>query len=122
MAHTTPLAYGTLQCFETSRHAFNWNYRALWFGCRVSGFSRSSLGHSLVDLFLLASLPLGWREVMPFVITFLAMDVILATLACILEHEPIVRAPEFSPCALFIVRCSATASGKRSCAQSKVHG
>jgi hypothetical protein len=41
-----------------------------------------------VDLFLVLSLPFGaWRDVLPFVIVFLAMDVILATLACILERE-----------------------------------
>jgi multisubunit Na+/H+ antiporter MnhE subunit len=49
-------------------------------------------------LLLLASLPFGlWSAVMPFVITFLAMDLILATLACILEREPIVRAWRILP-------------------------
>ena len=52
----------------------------------------------MVDLFLLASLPFGaWRAVMPFVITFLSMDVILARLACLLEREPIVRAWRILP-------------------------
>src|SRR5207244_12220392 len=52
----------------------------------------------MLDLLLLSSRPFGdWQEVMPFVITFLAMDVILATLACILEHEPIVRAWRILP-------------------------
>jgi len=35
--------------------------------------------------------------VLPFVITFLAMDVLLATLACILEREPITRAWRILP-------------------------
>ena len=39
----------------------------------------------------------AWRAVLPFVITFLSMDVILATLACILEREPIVRAWRILP-------------------------
>src|SRR5438876_390297 len=52
----------------------------------------------MVDLFLLASLPFGaWRAVMPFVITFLSMDVILAALACILEREPITHAWRILP-------------------------
>ena len=52
----------------------------------------------MVDLFLLGSLPFGaWRAVLPFVITFLAMDVILATLACLLEREPIIRAWRILP-------------------------
>ena len=52
----------------------------------------------MVDLFLLASLPFGaWRAVMPFVITFLSMDVILARLACLLEREPILRAWRILP-------------------------
>src|SRR3984893_11628708 len=52
----------------------------------------------LVDLFLLASLPFGaWSAVLPFVITFLTMDVILATLACILEGEPVGRAWRILP-------------------------
>ncbi len=46
----------------------------------------------MVDLFLLASLPFGARRaVMPFVITFLSMDVILARLACLLEFCRVIR-------------------------------
>ena len=52
----------------------------------------------MVDLFLLASLPFGaWRAVLPFVIAFLSMDVMLATLACILERESVLRAWRILP-------------------------
>jgi cellulose synthase/poly-beta-1,6-N-acetylglucosamine synthase-like glycosyltransferase/peptidoglycan/xylan/chitin deacetylase (PgdA/CDA1 family)/spore germination protein YaaH len=95
-------AYGTLQCLWKHRDMmFNWNYRALgWFSLPSIWFFQIILVAvtPMVDLFLLASLPFGaWRAVMPFVITFLAMDVILATLACILEREPIVRAWRILP-------------------------
>ncbi|HAF02286.1 MAG TPA: hypothetical protein DCG89_00585, partial [Spartobacteria bacterium] len=86
-------AYGTLQCLWKHRDmVFNWNYRALgWFSLPSIWFFQIILVAvtPMVDLFLLATLPFGaWRAVMPFVITFLATDVILATLACILEREP----------------------------------
>ncbi len=95
-------AYGTLQCLWKHRDMmFNWNYRALgWFSLPSIWFFQIILVAvtPMVDLFLLASLPFGaWRAVMPFVITFLAMDVILATLACILEREPILRAWRILP-------------------------
>jgi cellulose synthase/poly-beta-1,6-N-acetylglucosamine synthase-like glycosyltransferase len=95
-------AYGTLQCLWKHRDImFNWNYRALgWFSLPSIWFFQIILVAvtPMVDLFLLASLPFGaWRAVMPFVITFLAMDVILATLACILEREPILRAWRILP-------------------------
>jgi hypothetical protein len=52
----------------------------------------------LVDFFLLASLPFGaWGAVLPFVVVFLAMDVILATLACVLERDPIRNAWRILP-------------------------
>jgi hypothetical protein len=52
----------------------------------------------MIDLLLLASIPFGaWRAVLPFVITFLAMDVILATMACILERESVLRAWRILP-------------------------
>ena len=38
-----------------------------------------------------------WGAVLPFIVIFLAMDVLLATLACILEREPIVRAWRILP-------------------------
>ena len=95
-------AYGTLQCLWKHRDMmFNWNYRALgWFSLPSIWFFQIILVAvtPMVDLFLLASLPFGaWSAVMPFVITFLAMDVILATLACILEREPILRAWRILP-------------------------
>ena len=95
-------AYGTLQCLWKHRDmVFNWNYRALgWFSLPSVWFFQIILVAitPMVDLFLLASLPFGaWRALLPFVITFLSMDVILATLACILEREPILRAWRILP-------------------------
>ncbi|MFN2541764.1 MAG: polysaccharide deacetylase family protein [Chthoniobacterales bacterium] len=95
-------AYGTLQCLCKHRDlVFNWNYRALgWFSLPSIWFFQIMLVAiaPMVDLFLLASLPFGvWRAVMPFVVTFLAMDVILATLACILEREPVSAAWRILP-------------------------
>lgn len=95
-------AYGTLQCLWKHRDmVFNWNYRALgWFSLPSVWFFQIILVAitPMVDLFLLASLPFGaWRAVLPFVVTFLAMDVILATLACLLEREPITRAWRILP-------------------------
>ncbi|HJT45802.1 MAG TPA: glycosyltransferase, partial [Chthoniobacterales bacterium] len=95
-------AYGTLQCLWKHRDiVFNWNYRALgWFSLPSVWFFQIILVAvtPMVDLFLLCSLPFGaWRAVLPFVITFLAMDVVLATLACILEREPITRAWRILP-------------------------
>ncbi len=95
-------AYGTLQCLWKHRDmVFNWNYRALgWFSLPSIWFFQIILVAitPMVDLFLLASLPFGaWSAVLPFVITFLAMDVLLATLACILEREPIRRAWRILP-------------------------
>jgi len=95
-------AYGTLQCLWKHRDmVFNWNYSALgWFSLPSIWFFQIILVAitPMVDLFLLASLPFGvWSAVLPFVITFLAMDVLLATLACMLEREPIVRAWRILP-------------------------
>src|ERR1017187_3119298 len=95
-------AYGTLQCLWKHRDmVFNWNYRALgWFSLPSVWFFQIILVAitPMVDLFLLVSLPFGaWRALMPFVITFLSMDLILATLACILERESILRAWRILP-------------------------
>ncbi|MFL6513831.1 MAG: polysaccharide deacetylase family protein [Chthoniobacterales bacterium] len=95
-------AYGTLQCLWKHRDmVFNWNYRALgWFSLPSVWFFQIVLVAltPLVDLFLLVSLPFGaWRALLPFVITFLAMDVILASLACILEKENVLRAWRILP-------------------------
>ena len=95
-------AYGTLQCLWKHRDmVFNWNYRALgWFSLPSVWFFQIILVAvtPMVDLFLLASLPFGvWNAVLPFIIIFLAMDVILATLACLLEREPVVWALRILP-------------------------
>jgi cellulose synthase/poly-beta-1,6-N-acetylglucosamine synthase-like glycosyltransferase/peptidoglycan/xylan/chitin deacetylase (PgdA/CDA1 family)/spore germination protein YaaH len=95
-------AYGTLQCLWKHRDkVFNWRYRALgWFSLpSVWCFQILLVALTpLVDFFLLASLPFGaWRAVLPFVVIFVAMDVILATLACLLERESILRAWRIIP-------------------------
>src|SRR5437762_740301 len=95
-------AYGTLQCLWKHRDmVFNWNYRALgWFSLASVWFFQIILVAitPMVDLFLFSSLPFGtWNAVLPFVITFLAMDVLLATLAWLLEREPILRAWRILP-------------------------
>src|SRR5205809_3269815 len=95
-------AYGTLQCLWKHRDMlFNWNYRALgWFSLPSIWFFQIILVAvtPMVDLFLIASLPFGaWNAVLPFIVTFLAMDVILATLACLLEREPLVWALRILP-------------------------
>jgi peptidoglycan-N-acetylglucosamine deacetylase len=95
-------AYGTLQCLWKHRDmVFSWNYRALgWFSLPSVWFFQIILVAvtPLVDIFLLVSFLFGeWRALLPFVITFLAMDVILATLACILEKEPVRRAWRILP-------------------------
>src|SRR5207244_6554934 len=93
---------GALKCpWKHGDMVFNWNYHALgWFSLPSIWFFQIILVAitPMVDLFLLASLPFGaWNAVLPFVIIFLAMDVILATLACMLEREPIVRAWRILP-------------------------
>jgi cellulose synthase/poly-beta-1,6-N-acetylglucosamine synthase-like glycosyltransferase len=95
-------AYGTLQCLWKHRDkVFNWRYRALgWLSLPSVWFFQILLVAvtPLVDVFLIASLPFGaWRAVLPFIVIFLAMDVILATLACILEREPLRRAWRIIP-------------------------
>ncbi len=95
-------AYGTLQCLWKHRDMiFNWKYRALgWFSLPSVWFFQIILVAitPVVDLLLLASIPFGaWRAVLPFVITFLAMDVMLATMACILERESVLRAWRILP-------------------------
>jgi peptidoglycan-N-acetylglucosamine deacetylase len=95
-------AYGTLQCLWKHRDmVFNWNYRALgWFSLPSVWFFQIILVAitPMVDLFLLASLPFGaWSAVLPFVIVFLSMDVLLATLACIIERESVLVAWRILP-------------------------
>jgi cellulose synthase/poly-beta-1,6-N-acetylglucosamine synthase-like glycosyltransferase/peptidoglycan/xylan/chitin deacetylase (PgdA/CDA1 family)/spore germination protein YaaH len=95
-------AYGTLQCLWKHRDmVFNWKYRALgWFSLPSIWFFQIILVAitPAVDLFLILSLPFGaWRDLLPFVIVFLATDVILATLACILERENVLHAWRIIP-------------------------
>jgi cellulose synthase/poly-beta-1,6-N-acetylglucosamine synthase-like glycosyltransferase len=95
-------AYGTLQCLWKHRDmVFNWKYRALgWFSLPTIWFFQIILVAitPAVDLFLIFSLPFGaWRDLLPFIIVFLATDVILATLACILEHENVLQAWRIIP-------------------------
>jgi cellulose synthase/poly-beta-1,6-N-acetylglucosamine synthase-like glycosyltransferase len=90
-------AYGTLQCLWKYRDmVFNPKWRALgWFSLPSIWFFQIILVAitPAVDLFLILSLPFGaWRDLLPFVIVFLATDVILATLACLLERENILQA------------------------------
>ena len=87
---------------ETSRHGFQLELsRArLVQSCPASGFSKSFSSRSRRWWICFCSLrcrSVPGARVLPFVITFLAMDVILATLACILEHEPITRAWRILP-------------------------
>ncbi|HET9418709.1 MAG TPA: glycosyltransferase, partial [Chthoniobacterales bacterium] len=95
-------AYGTLQCLWKHREmVFNRNYGALgWLSLPSIWFFQIMLVAvtPIVDLLLLGSLPFGaWRAVMPFVVTFLAMDLVLATLACVLEREPVLHAWRILP-------------------------
>ncbi|MBV9010129.1 MAG: glycosyltransferase [Verrucomicrobia bacterium] len=95
-------AYGTLQCLWKHRDmVFNPKWRALgWFSLPSVWFFQIILVAitPAVDLFLLFSLPFGaWRAVLPFVIIFLATDVILATLACLLERENVLQAWRIIP-------------------------
>jgi cellulose synthase/poly-beta-1,6-N-acetylglucosamine synthase-like glycosyltransferase/peptidoglycan/xylan/chitin deacetylase (PgdA/CDA1 family)/spore germination protein YaaH len=95
-------AYGTLQCLWKHRDmVFNWKYRALgWFSLPSIWFFQIILVAitPAVDLFLILSLPFGaWRDLLPFVIVFLATDVILATLACVLERENVLQAWRIIP-------------------------
>lgn len=85
-------AYGTLQCLWKHRDmVFNLQYGALgWFSLPGVWFFQIVLVAitPLVDLLLILSLPFAaWAAVLPFVAIFVAMDVILATLACLLEKE-----------------------------------
>ena len=91
-----------MQCLWKHRDkVFNWRYRALgWFSLPSVWFFQILLVAltPLVDFFLLASLPFGaWRAVLPFVLIFIAMDVILATLACVIERESILKAWRIIP-------------------------
>lgn len=90
-------AYGTLQCLWKYRDmVFNLKWRALgWFSLPSIWFFQIILVAitPAVDFFLILSLLFGaWRDLLPFVIIFLATDVILAMLACLLERENVLQA------------------------------
>ncbi len=95
-------AYGTLQCLWKHRDlTFNWRYRALgWFSLPSVWFFQIILVAitPFVDFLLIASLPFGiWAAVLPFVIIFLATDLFMALLACLLEGEPLLHAWRILP-------------------------
>jgi cellulose synthase/poly-beta-1,6-N-acetylglucosamine synthase-like glycosyltransferase/peptidoglycan/xylan/chitin deacetylase (PgdA/CDA1 family)/spore germination protein YaaH len=95
-------AYGTMQCLWKHRDlTFNWRYGALgWFSLPSVWFFQIILValSPLVDFLLIASLPFGiWSAVLPFVIIFLAIDLLIALIACIIEGEPIIRAWRILP-------------------------
>ena len=95
-------AYGTLQCLWKHRDlTFNWRYRALgWFSLPSVWFFQIIFVAitPLVDFLLIASLPFGiWAAVLPFVIIFLATDLFIALLACLLEGEPLFHAWRILP-------------------------
>ncbi|HEY2801990.1 MAG TPA: glycosyltransferase [Chthoniobacterales bacterium] len=95
-------AYGTMQCLWKHRDlTFNWHYRALgWFSLpSVWLFQIILVAISpLVDFLLLVSLPFGiWGAVLPFVVIFLAIDLFIAVLACLLEGEPVIGAWRILP-------------------------
>ena len=88
--------FGTMQCLWKHRDMlFNPKFKALGF------FSLPSIWFfqiilvaltPLVDLLLLASVLLGsGRAVLPYLLTFLLLDQLLAVLACALEREPLIR-------------------------------
>ena len=88
--------FGTMQCLWKHRDMlFNPKFKALGF------FSLPSIWFfqiilvaltPLVDLLLLASVLLGsGRAVLPYMLTFLLLDQLLAVLACMLEKEPLRR-------------------------------
>ncbi len=88
--------FGTMQCLWKHRDMlFNTKFKALGF------FSLPSIWFfqiilvaltPLVDFMLLASVLLGsGRAVLPYMLTFLLLDQLLAILACLLEKEPLSR-------------------------------
>jgi cellulose synthase/poly-beta-1,6-N-acetylglucosamine synthase-like glycosyltransferase/peptidoglycan/xylan/chitin deacetylase (PgdA/CDA1 family)/spore germination protein YaaH len=95
-------AYGTLQCLWKHRDmVFNLKYRALgWFSLPSVWFFQIILVAvtPIVDFLLIASIPFAaWSAVLPFVAVFIGMDVLLATLACVLERESVLHAWRIIP-------------------------
>jgi cellulose synthase/poly-beta-1,6-N-acetylglucosamine synthase-like glycosyltransferase/peptidoglycan/xylan/chitin deacetylase (PgdA/CDA1 family)/spore germination protein YaaH len=88
--------FGTMQCLWKHRDMlFNPKFGALGFFSLPSVWFFQIILVALtpmVDLLLLSSVLLGdGRAVLPYFLTFLVLDQILALLACALEHEPLSR-------------------------------
>ena len=95
-------AFGTLQCLW--KHAdllFNPEYKALgWFALPSMWFCQIILVAitPLIDLLLIFSIIAGDAAIMGvFFVAFLAMDMLLAVIACILEDEPISKSWRILP-------------------------
>ncbi|MDD5350745.1 MAG: glycosyltransferase, partial [Chthoniobacteraceae bacterium] len=95
-------AFGTLQCLW--KHAdllFNPEYKALgWFALPSMWFCQILLVAitPVIDLLLIFSLIMGDAAIMGvFFAAFLAMDMLLAVIACWLEDEPLVRSWRILP-------------------------
>ncbi len=88
--------FGTMQCLWKHRDmVFNPKFKALGFFSLPSVWFFQIILVALtpaVDALLLASLLLGeGRAVLPYFLTFLVLDQLLAVLACVLEKEPLRR-------------------------------
>lgn len=88
--------FGTMQCLWKHRDMlFNPKFGALGFFSLPSVWFFQIILVALtpmVDLLLLASVLLGdGRAVLPYFVTFLLLDQVLAIMACLLEGEPVAR-------------------------------
>ncbi len=88
--------FGTMQCLWKHRDmVFNPKFKALGFFSLPSVWFFQIILVALtpaVDAMLLASVLLGeGRAVLPYFLTFLVLDQLLAVLACVLEKEPLRR-------------------------------
>ncbi len=88
--------FGTMQCLWKHRDmVFNPKFKALGFFSLPSVWFFQIILVALtpaVDALLLASVLLGaGRAVLPYFLTFLVLDQLLAVLACVLEKEPLRR-------------------------------
>ena len=95
-------AFGTLQCLW--KHAdlvFNPEFKALgWFSLPSVWFCQILLVAitPIIDLLLLFSILAGNASTMGlFFLTFLAMDMLLAIVACLLDDEPVLKAWRILP-------------------------
>ena len=95
-------AFGTLQCLWKHRDmVFNPEYKALgWFALPSVWFAQILLVAitPVVDVLLVFSLITGGASAMGvFFITFMAMDMLLAVAACLMDDEPIWKAWRILP-------------------------